>query len=276
VVDSADGSPAVGDRVAMIPAIPCRRCRACRMGQQNACADREIIGIHRWGGYAEYLSAPPENLVVIPPATNPVEAAAMPVTYATAWHMVTKRANVRPGDTVLVVGATGNVGYASAQVAGLLGARVILAGRGEDRMRRLADDLGGMEFVDVERPDVVDHVRGLTGGRGADVVVETVGPATWEMSLAAIAVEGRLVSSGGGSGTQLTMSLPDVYRRNITLAFSSQGTHQDARDMFRSFARGLLRPRVGQVFPHAEVVEAHRALAASGGPMGKVVLRYGT
>lgn len=274
IVSAPPGGPQEGTRVAVIPAIPCRACRPCRQGRQNVCGDRRIIGVHRWGGYAELLAAPSENLITLPDTADPVLAAAMPVTYVTAWHQVVVRARVSPADVVLVVGATGNVGFAAAQLALMSGARVLVAGRGGERLEQTATALGEVEVVDLGDDDPVAQVMDLTGGYGADVVVETVGPATWEMSLRAIAPEGRLVTSGGGSGPEVTMNLPAVYRRNITMSLTSQGTHQDARDVFGAFARGRIAPRIAQVFPHEQLVEAHHAIDAPDRPMGKVVLRY--
>ncbi|WP_224400991.1 zinc-binding dehydrogenase [Pseudonocardia sp. ICBG1034] len=252
--------PAAGGLVAVAPSITCGECPACLAGRDDTCARRTFMGVHRWGGYAELLTAPTRNLLPLPTDADPGAVASALVTFPTAWNMVVTRAAVQPGETVLVFGATGAVGVAAAQIARHRGARVLLAGRDPDRLARAAV-LTGADVLPPGGPVPSD----------VDLVVDTVGAATWPTGLAALRPGGRLTCCGGASGDEVTLSLRSLYRRNISLHLTSGGSAAELRTVLRLVGGGELAPAVGGVLPWRAAAEAHRA-QESGHPLGRLVL----
>ena len=195
VESSPDGEFAPGRRVMLQPGLSCGRCAACLDGRDNECARYDVLGYQSDGGYAEYVKVPAQNLIAIPDAIGFVEAAAFPLTFLTAWHMLVTRARLRAGDDVLVLGAGSGVGQAAIQVAWLHGARVF-ATAGSDEKLAKARQLGAYEVINHDSEDLPKRVREFTNGRGVDIVVEHVGTATWDRSLKCLARGGRLVTCG--------------------------------------------------------------------------------
>ncbi len=270
VVSSPDAAaPDPGTRIAVAPNISCGECAYCRSGRDNSCAQREFLGIHHAGGYAEFCSVPTRNLIPIADTTSFAVASSTAVSFGTAWHLLVTRARVSPADVVFVVGAAGSVGTAAAQIAALFGARVILGSRTPQNLRELADEVRALGVVDTTT-DLSPQLESIAPG-GVDVVVETVGSETWAGSVAALAPEGRLVCCGGASGGEVGLTLRDLYRRNLSLLFSTSSTFEDLRLVFRLVDEGRLRPRVDTVFDLADAAAAHAAVEA-GGLQGKVVI----
>jgi NADPH:quinone reductase-like Zn-dependent oxidoreductase len=269
------GALSEGHRVAIIPSISCGGCTACRDGRQNSCAVRSVVGIHRWGGYADLVAVPASNVVPLPDTLDPVAAAALVVSGVTAWHLMVRRADVRPGETVVVTGAAGNVGLVAAQIAASRGARVVAIGRSGAALATLATLVPGAHLVPVAATatETKALVLEVTGPHGADVVVDTVGSALWDVTSGVIATDGRIATAGGASGRLLEIDLPSLYRRNVTIFTSSQGTYNDAHDLFAAASAGLLSLPVTQTYPLSEAAAAHRALEAGG--TGKLALSHG-
>src|SRR5688572_2269317 len=198
VVDAGGGPVPAATRVLLQPGLSCGRCAHCRSARDNLCPDYQVLGYVSDGGYAEFLSVPTENLVPIPGHISFVDAAAFPLTFLTAWHMLMTRASLQPGETVLVLAAGSGVGQAAIQIAKLHGARVF-ATAGPNKLSR-ANEIGAEEVFDHYAEDFAKRTRALTDGRGADVVIEHVGEATWERSVRALARGGRLVTCGATTG----------------------------------------------------------------------------
>ena len=264
-----DDAPAEGVRVVIAPMVTCQRCTYCRSGRDNSCEDRRFLGVHRWGGYAEYAAVPTRNLLPIADGTAFEVAAAAPMSYTTAWHMLARRARVAVGETVLVLGAAGAVGIAAAQIATLHGARVILGGRDLQKLEQAADDLDVFGLID-STSDIAGQVRDIAG-HGADIVVDTIGAATWTDSIATLRPDGRLVCCGASSGGNVEMLLRDLYRSNLSILCSSGGTFEELRTVFRLIDEGRLNPRVHGRFPLAEAARAHEAMDRQE-HVGKLVL----
>ncbi|MFS8524325.1 MAG: zinc-binding dehydrogenase [Limnochordales bacterium] len=259
-----------GDEVILNPGVGCGRCRECLSGRDNMCREYTILGAGRPGGYAQYVTAPGVNVIPKPKGLTFAEAAALPLVFLTAWHMLKTRARLQPGETVLVWGAGSGVGSAAIQIAKLLGARVIAATGGEAKAAR-ARELGADHVIDYKSENVLERVRELTGRRGVDVVFEHVGQATWETSVKALAAGGRLVTCGNTTGWEAQTDLRYVFARQLNILGSYMGGKGELLELLPWVEAGRLRPVVHAVLPLQEAAEAHRILEA-GLQFGKVVL----
>jgi NADPH:quinone reductase-like Zn-dependent oxidoreductase len=191
VASAPGGEYGVGRRVMLQPGLSCGRCAACLDGRDNECPAYDVLGYRSDGGYAEYVKVPVQNLIAIPDAIGFVEAAAFPLAFLTAWHMLITRAKLRAGEDVLVIGAGSGVGQAAIQIAWRHGARVFATAGSDDKLVK-ARQLGAYEVVNHATQDVPTAIKSFTGGRGVDVVVEHVGTATWDRSLRCLVRAGRL------------------------------------------------------------------------------------
>lgn len=271
VVQAPPGAVAVGQRVLVQPGLSCGRCAMCLAGRDNECGRYDIVGYHSDGGYAELVRVPVENLVALPDHVGDLEAAAFPLTFLTAWHMLVARARLGPGETVLVLAAGSGVGQAAVQVARLLGARVIATVGRPEKLAR-ARELGADEVLNHTAEDVVERVRQLTDRRGVDVVVEHVGQATWETSVRCLARGGRLVTCGATTGASAGIDLRVLFARQLSLLGSYMGTKGELLQAASLFFAGRLRPVIDSVFDLADAADAHRRLEDRA-HFGKIVLR---
>jgi NADPH:quinone reductase-like Zn-dependent oxidoreductase len=270
VAAAAPGLP-VGRRVMLQPGISCGRCAACLSGRDNGCPTYEILGYRNYpGGYAEYVRVPVQNLVEIPDELGFVEAAAFPLTFLTAWHMLITRARLKRGEDVLVIAAGSGVGQAAIQIAGLFGARVIATAGSEPKLER-ARLLGAHEGIHHHKQDIATEVLRLTGRRGVDVVVEHVGQATWARSLRSLARGGRLVTCGATTGPHVTVDLQALFAKQLSILGSYVGTKGELLRVARFLFEGKLKPVIDRTFPLAQAAEAQRRLEASE-HFGKIVL----
>jgi NADPH:quinone reductase-like Zn-dependent oxidoreductase len=270
IVESADGSIAVGSRVMLQPGLSCGRCEACLDGRDNECPRYDVLGSQSDGGYAELVRVPARNVIPLPDAIGFVEAAAFPLTFVTAWHMLVTRAAIRPGETVLVLAAGSGVGQAAVQIAWLHGARVFATAGTDDKLSR-ARELGASEVINHHTQDVPAEVRRLTDKRGVDVVIEHVGEATWERSLKCLARSGRLVTCGATTGYKAAVDLRFLFSRQYSLMGSYMGTKAELLQAARFFFTGELRAVVDRTFPLSDAAAAQRYLEESK-QFGKVVL----
>src|SRR5262249_4041096 len=189
-----------GQRVMLQPGVSCGRCAACLAGRDFECARYEVLGYRNHpGGYAELVAVPVQNLVPIPDEIDFVRAAAFPLTFLTAWHMLMTRARLERGEDVLVVAAGSGVGQAAVQIAALHGARVF-ATAGSDAKLKRARALGAADVINHHTQDIAEEIKRLTNRRGVDVVIEHVGEATWAKSVRSLARGGRLVTCGATTG----------------------------------------------------------------------------
>ncbi|MCL4865916.1 MAG: zinc-binding dehydrogenase, partial [Gemmatimonadales bacterium] len=258
-----------GDRVIVNPGISCRSCPACQAGEQPYCRQYRILGEHLPGTLAERVVVPAANLRPAPPAFSDPEAAAFGLATLTAWRMLMTRAALRSGETVLVWGAGGGVAQASIQIARWAGARV-LATSSSDAKLALATRLGATTTFRHDQVDVAREVRALTGV-GVDVVVDTVGEATWASSLRALRPGGRLVTCGATTGPQVGLDLRKLFWFQWSLLGSTMGTDAEFDAIVQLAHQGELRPVVDSVVPLAEATTALARLAA-GAQAGKLVI----
>jgi len=264
---------APGDEVVVNPGLSCGHCERCLAGEDNLCAKYEILGEHRWGAYGEYLVVPEVNLLRKPPNLSFVEAAAIPLTFLTAWQMVVDKLGVRPGEDVLVMAAGSGVSVAAIQIAKLFGARVIATAGSEDKLRK-AKELGADETVNYTHPDWYKEVRRLTGGKGADKVVDHTGALYFEGVIRATANGGKIAIAGASSGYEGTLPFAHVFFRQISILGSTMGSKSRLFPILRFVEQGRLKPVVGQVLPLEAAPEGHRLLEERR-VFGKVVLEVG-
>jgi NADPH:quinone reductase-like Zn-dependent oxidoreductase len=260
----------VGDKVIVNPNLTCGECEWCRMGEDSMCQSFGIFGAKCWGGYAEYAKVPARNLLPMPSNLTFEQAAAFPLTFLTAWHMLITRAGLKAGERVLVIGAGSGVGVAAVQIAKLAGAFVI-ATAGTDEKCEKAKALGADATINHSRENIADKVRELTDGRGVDVVFEHVGPAVFEQCVRALAKGGRLVTCGATSGPTVTVDLRYFYSRQLALIGSMMGRTSELLTIVRLVGEGKLKPVIDRTFPLADAAKAQEVLE-SRNFFGKLVL----
>jgi NADPH:quinone reductase-like Zn-dependent oxidoreductase len=243
----------------------------CLSGVDSSGRDYRIPGAPRHGGYAELVCCPPANVIPIPDGIAFEDAAAFPLVFLTAWRMLVVRARVVRGEDVLVWAAGSGVGMAAVQIARALGARVIATAGSAEKLEK-ARALGANEVIDHHAQDVVAEVRRLTNKKGADVVVEHVGEATWERSILALARGGRLATCGATTGPQGATDLRHLFARQLSLLGSYMGSKAELLDAVALLAAGRVRAVVHETLPLAEARRAHEMMEASE-HFGKIVLR---
>ena len=259
-----------GERVLVQPGLFCETCESCRAGEQSLCATYRILGEHVPGTFAEFVVVPARNVFSVPERLSFEEAAAFPLAYQTAWRMIVGRAAVRAGETVLVHGAGGGVAGAAVEIAGLCGARVLATTSGAEKAGRLRD--AGVELVvDYAREDVAKALRAHTDKRGVDVVVDTVGEATWMVSLKCAARGGRIVTCGATSGPNPKEEIRLIFWKQLSILGSTMANDREFRALYSAIASGKLRPLVDRVFPLSHAADAYRYME-EGSPHGKIVL----
>jgi NADPH:quinone reductase-like Zn-dependent oxidoreductase len=271
IVDPGSADLKPGTRILVAPGIGCGRCAACSSGTDNFCRQYTLVGYMVDGGYAELAAVPAANLIPIPATMSFTEAAAVPLVFLTAWHMLVARAGLRPGEDVLIQGAGSGVGSAAIQIAKLLGARVI-ATSGAARKLELAQQLGADHVLSYREQDIASEVRRLTGKKGVDVVFEHVGAATWDGSVASLAQGGRLVTCGATSGAKVELDIRHLFGRQLVLAGSYMGGRGELHKVLQFVFDGRLKPVIDRTFPLAEAAAAHRHLESQQ-QFGKVLLQ---
>jgi NADPH:quinone reductase-like Zn-dependent oxidoreductase len=261
---------AAGRRVMLQPGLSCGRCAACLSGRDNECPKYGVLGSACDGGYAELVKVPVQNLVSIPDEVDFVQAAAFPLTFLTAWHMLITRAQLTRGEDVLVLAAGSGVGQAALQLAILHGARVFATAGSDDKLQK-ARALGAFEVINHRTQDVAEEIRRLTNRRGVDVVIEHVGEATWPAAVRSLTRGGRLVTCGATTGWNGAIDLRVLFVKQLSLLGSFMGTKGELLRAARFFFAGQLTPVIDTTFPLAEAAAAQSRLEASG-QFGKIVL----
>src|ERR1700758_373997 len=260
----------VGQKVVLAPLVSCGKCPACLGGLDNHCRQATNLGYMIDGGCAEFVRAPEVNCLAYPEDLTWEEAAAIPLVFQTAWHMLITRAELQPGEDVLILGAGSGVGSAAIQIAKFFGARVLATAGTEEKLAK-ARELGADHCINHKSQKIRDEVRRITNKRGVDVVFEHVGTATWDESVASLALAGRLVTCGATTGYDAKIDLRFLFSRQLSLLGSYMGTKSELQTVMKLVAAGRLKPVVDRVFPLAVARAAHEYLEA-GEQFGKVVL----
>lgn len=258
-VGGAVDDVAKGDPVIVAPGASCGRCRACASGRDHHCRQYQILGEGRDGGCAEQIVVDRVNILPKPPELSFEEAAAIGIPFLTAWHMVVARAVVKPGETVLVQAAGSGVGSAAIQIAKLWGARVI-ATAGTDAKLAQAHEIGADDTLNYTRADIPREVKKLTAGRGADVVIDHVGTATFAQSLRALTWQGRFVTCGATTGADANLNLQHLFFKSLSVLGSTMGSRGELLEILEHVDAGRLRPVLARSLPLGDIAEAHRLL----------------
>ena len=263
--------PAPGTRVVIQPGLSCGACEFCRAGQQSLCVSFRILGEHVPGTFAELVSVPAANVFPAPAGLTDEQAAAFPLAALTAWRLLVTRAALRAGETVLIHGIGGGVSTFALQIAKLCGAsRVIVTSSSEEKRAR-AKEMGADDVLD-SKDDVGRKVRELTKKRGVDVVVDSVGAATWKHSLVAAARGGRIVTPGATSGPNPEEEIRHIFWKQLSILGSTMGTDAEFAALLAAVSAGRIVPVVDSVIPLAEGRKAYERMQSSQG-LGKIVLK---
>lgn len=248
-----------GDRVLLAPGVSCGQCEMCAKGFDNACRRYTLFGVMVDGGYAEYVKSPEANVIPIPGDLSFDEAAAAPLVFLTAWHMLMTRARLQPGEDVLVIGAGSGVGSAAIQVAKLMGCRVIGVA-GSDAKLEKARALGADFGINHRTQSIAGEVKRITAKRGVDVIVEHVGAAVWEACFESLSTYGRLVTCGTTSGEDVNLNMRLLYGRQRALLGSFMGGKGELYDVLKLIGQRKLRAVIDSAFPLAEARAAQQKM----------------
>ncbi|MDP9258754.1 MAG: zinc-binding dehydrogenase [Actinomycetota bacterium] len=261
----------IGQRAGVEPIIACGECDFCLAGAgENYCRAWLLLGVHRWGGRAEYVVVPARNLVALPGNVGFDQAACLGMAYLTVYHGLVRKAQIRADDTLLVLGAGGGVGVAAIQIARDAGARVI-AVTGEPWKRERTRSIGADVALTLADADWPAQVLEATNGRGASVLFDNVGTATWPQSLPLLDRAGRFVCSGATTGFELSLDAIALYRNNITAYFHMCGPRADLAELVQLVGDGRIDPVIDSRFPLSDAAGAEARLAARA-QFGKIVL----
>ena len=258
------------DEVMIQPGVSCGHCVECLAGRDNMCDEYDIIGYRRDGGYAELVAVPALNVIPKPKNLSWQEAAALPLVTLTAWHMLVTRANLQPGEDVLIQAAGSGVGSLGIQIAKLRGARVITTASSDEKLAK-ARDLGADEAINYTSSDWPKEVKRLTNSRGVDVVFEHTGATTWPGSIISLKKGGRLVTCGATSGFDAHTDLRHVFYRHLTILGSMMGSKADLLAAMKFIESGQIRAVVDRTLPLTEARKAHE-LMEDRAQFGKLVL----
>lgn len=264
---------ALGDHVVINANIGCGKCDFCLAGQDNLCRDWHLLGETLRGTYAEYVAVPARQLYKLPPDFDFHAAAAAALVYQTAWHSLITRGRLRPGETVLIVGAGGGVNSASLRIAKFSGARVIVVGSDAKKLE-LAQALGADTLIDRSRePDWSRAVFFATEKRGADLVVDNVGT-TFMSSLRALRKGGRLLTVGNTGGPKFEIDNRFIFARHLSIIGSTMSPLQDFRTVMDLVVGGKLAPVLDRTFALRDAAAAQQRLER-GEAFGKITLDLG-
>ena len=261
---------APGDRVLLNPLVSCGVCEFCIQGQQSLCVKVGILGEHQSGAFAEYFLAPEANLELIPDQIGFEQAAAFSLVFQTAWRMLISRGRLRAGEDILIHGAGSGVSTASIQIAKHSGARVFVTSSSDEKLES-ARRLGADFAYNYGSQNVVESVMQDTGKRGVDVVVDSVGSATWGQSLRAVRRGGRVLTCGATTGPNPPAEIHFIFWKQLELIGSTMSSRSEHREVVRLLGAGKLTPVIDRVFPLERGREALEYLQ-QGKQFGKVVL----
>ena len=261
----------IGDRVVINSSLGCGACDFCLAGHDNLCQSWHLLGETVRGTYAEYVVVPARQLVLIPDGFDAHIAAAGALVYHTAWHSLVTRANLKAGECVLVIGASGGVNTACIQIAKLAGATVYVVGSSSEKLA-LAESLGADVLIDRSKGENWSKaVYELTGRRGVDVVVDNVGT-TFPLSMRAARKGGRILTVGNTGGPKFEIDNRFIFGKHLTIIGSTMGTLSDFNTVMGLIFAGQLKVAVGRTFPLKDAGAA-QGLLESGRQMGKITLQ---
>jgi NADPH2:quinone reductase len=260
-------------KVVVDPGLYDGTCEFCCQGQHSLCRNYGILGEHQRGGYAEYIAVPESNIIPVPD-TSPIsllDAAAVPLTFMTAYRMLMSRAKLKIGEDVLITGISGGVASAALQIAKTMGARTFVTSSTDEKLNK-AKDLGADFLINYQtNPDYHKEVYQLTHKRGVDVVIDSAGEATWEKSMRSLRKGGRMVTCGATTGPMATTNIRLLFWKQLDLLGSTMGTRSDLNNVLDLVWKGKIKPVVDRILPLKEAQKAHEYLE-DGKQFGKIIL----
>jgi NADPH:quinone reductase-like Zn-dependent oxidoreductase len=250
-----------GDRVVPHAHLPCGACEHCLAGLDNACPNIRVLGVQtaHQGGYAEYFTWPASRLIPLPDNVSFVEAAALLVNYGPVWFGLIERAALKPGETLLLTGASGGCGHAGIQIGKMAGAHVIALAGSQEKLQELKE-WGADVVIDYTQAPFSQSVLDATGGRGADVVCELVGADTWSESMASAGIRSRVIVIGSHGGIRASLNLGEVFGKNVQIIGVTRANQAAMEKLVALAGSGRLRPRIWKTLPLEQAAEAHRLM----------------
>ena len=261
----------IGDEVVINPGLSCNMCEFCRRGEHSECLHFGLVGLNRPGAFAERIAVPERNVFPKPGRLSYEEAAALPLAHLTAWRMLVSRAQMRPGETVLIHGVGGGVALAALQLTKLFGGVAIVTSSSDDKLDRARDMGADFTINYVKQPGVDVEVKDLTHGRGVDIALDTTGGATWPINFGAVRRGGRIVHCGVTTGAEATVNISALYWNHITVMGSTMGSDEDFRQLLKASESAELRPVIDVILPLEHALEATSRME-EGRQFGKIVL----
>jgi NADPH:quinone reductase-like Zn-dependent oxidoreductase len=261
------------DEVILNPGLSCGSCEYCNRGEQSECISFGIVGMARSGTFAEQVAVPARNVFPKPSHMSFNEAGAFVLTYLTAWRMLMTRAQLKPGQTVLIHGIGGGVALSALQLAKLAGAEVIVTSSSNEKLDR-ASQIGADHTINYKAvDDVAQCVRDLTSGIGVDIIIDTVGAATWPIDFSAVRRGGKVVICGVTSNAEAVTNLQMLYWNQLTILGSTMGSNEDFRQMLQAVTTAKLKPVIDSVAT-LENIKGAMSKMETGKQFGKVVIKF--
>lgn len=261
----------VGSRVLINPGLSCGRCEFCQAGEQSLCATFGIMGETGPGTFAEYFKVPQDNVYSVPEGFSWEEAAAFPLVFVTAWRMLISKAQIKPGEDILILGIGGGVSTAALQLAKALGLRAFVTSSSDAKLQQ-ATKLGADAVINYKTQDFGREIRSLTNRRGVDVVVDSVGGESYSKSLGCLVKGGRLVTCGATAGARPQTDLARIFWNQLSVFGSTMGNRREFAEMLNFVRKRGVKPVIDQVFPFPDGAKA-LARMEEGQQFGKIVLK---
>ena len=260
-----------GMPVLVHPGVTCRKCTYCLSGRENLCREYQILGEHRSGGCAEFVSVPEENVIPMPKNISFEEGACIPLVFLTAWHMLVSRARIEKGEIVLVHAAGSGMGSAAIQIAKLFGTTVITTAGTDEKVEKAKKLLGADYAINYRGQDFFAEVRKITERRGVDVVIDHTGAINWERNILSLTVGGRMVVCGATSGHEGKVDIRRLFANRLSILGSTMGSKKELLKVIKHVESGKLKPVLHRVFPMSQVAKGH-LLMENRDVFGKIVL----
>jgi len=261
----------IGDEVVLNPGLSCGSCEYCNRGEQSECLSFGIVGMSRPGTFARRVAVPSQNVHPKPAFMNFDQAGTFALACVTAWRMLFTKAQIKPGQIILLHGIGGGVALCALQLAKLIGARVIVTSSSDKKLTG-ARQIGADCTINYKTANVAESVKDLTSGRGVDVVIDTVGAATWPVDFAVVRCGGRIILCGVTTGAKAETDLRALYWNQLTIMGSIMGSNEDFRQMLEAVTAAELRPVIDSVGPLENVRKAMERME-EGEQLGKIVLK---
>jgi NADPH:quinone reductase-like Zn-dependent oxidoreductase len=259
-----------GDKTLVCAGLSCMKCESCYQGKDNLCRSYSALGYITDGGYAELVKIPAVNALPYPEDLDFTQAAAIPLVFMTAWHMLVTRCSVSAGEDVLVIGAGSGVGSAAIQIAKFFHALVITTAGTEEKLEK-AKELGADYVINHSKQKIREEVKNITRRKGVEIVFEHVGAATWDDSVGSLARNGRLITCGATTGFDAKVNIRHLFAKELTIMGSYMGSKHELLEVLKHVRAGALQPVVSHVLPLEEAAQA-QALLEKRKNFGKVVL----